>query len=55
MSTVEYLIALQMNGGQGGSINSDSAEILVIVLFAVIFGLMALVFIRTGSNRSHKH
>jgi hypothetical protein len=55
MSTLEYLVALQVNGDQGRSINSTSAEVIVIVLLAIMFGLIALVFVRTGSKRSHRH
>jgi hypothetical protein len=56
MSILDYLVAMQINGGdQGRSINSTSAEILVVALIAVMFGVIALVFVRTGSKRSHRH
>jgi len=57
MWIIQYLIAMQVIGDQGRSIdlNGSSAEIIVIALFALMFGLMALVFVRTGSKRSRRH
>jgi hypothetical protein len=57
MLIIQYLIAMQVIGDQGRSIdiNGSSAEIIVIALFALMFGLMALVFVRTGSKRSRRH
>jgi hypothetical protein len=55
MSILEYLVAMQINGDQSLSIDSASAEIIVIALFAIMFGLMVLVFVRTGSKRTHRH
>jgi hypothetical protein len=55
MSILEYLVAMQVNGDQGRSIDSASAEIVVIALFAIMVGLMVLVFVGTGSKRSHRH
>jgi hypothetical protein len=57
MWIIQYLIAMQVIGDQGRSIdlNGSSAEIIVIALFALMFGLMALVFVRTCSKRSRRH
>jgi hypothetical protein len=57
MWIIQYLIAMQVIGDQGRSINinGSSAEIIVIALCALMFGLMAIVFVRTGSKRSRRH
>jgi hypothetical protein len=55
MPMLVYLAAMRVNGDLARSISSTSAEIVVIALFGIMFGLIVLVFVGAGSKRSHRH